>query len=371
MLACVLCHRPLVVDISCETIPHIKCEVCADLFCLNCFSQDHDRHHAYSVGRDRSLLPSCVAPEGGWMERQDLALLAGVEKLGFGNWEDISSIALRGAHPPEACQARFLLLRQVLLPDEDIPSFPLQDVAKINLQSRVRAASLPPGAHLAGYCALRQDFDVVFMNDAEILLADMSFEEEKDEVERARKEEWHALKLKVLRNYNLKIDEREYRKSLALGRGLLDFTRQQDIRKRMNQTMDDMLLGELDFIAKFGPSWDEFAAFRENIAMERKLRMELTELHKYAALGVTSVREMERMRDVKRIHIEGPSSSSSSSVTAPPLLVGEEDRARLNQWLGSQCDAALLQLPRRGRVMVGGTKSPNDNSLDLFFSVSD
>lgn len=81
-----------------------------------------------------------------------------------------------------------------------------------------------PGADLPGFMPLREDFDVEYENDAELMLADMEFEPEDHPSER-------DLKLQVVRIYNSKLDERNRRKRFAIDRGLVDFKKQQQVNK--------------------------------------------------------------------------------------------------------------------------------------------
>lgn len=62
---------------------------------------------------------------------------------------------------------------------------------------------------------LRGDFDVEFDNDAELLLAEMEFNEDDKpgEIE---------MKYKILDLYNARLDERIKRKNFVIERGLLD-----------------------------------------------------------------------------------------------------------------------------------------------------
>ncbi|EXB29530.1 Transcriptional adapter ADA2b [Morus notabilis] len=71
-----------------------------------------------------------------------------------------------------------------------------------------------PLVELSGYNPKRQEFDPEYDNDAEQLLADMEFKDADTEEER-------ELKLRVLRIYSKRLDERKRRKDLILERNLL------------------------------------------------------------------------------------------------------------------------------------------------------
>ncbi|KAL8189167.1 hypothetical protein R6Q57_028733 [Mikania cordata] len=72
----------------------------------------------------------------------------------------------------------------------------------------------PSITELSGYNFKRQEFEVEYDNDAEQLLADMEFKEADTDPER-------ELKLRVLRIYSKRLDERKRRKDFILERNLL------------------------------------------------------------------------------------------------------------------------------------------------------
>jgi transcriptional adapter 2-alpha len=82
--------------------------------------------------------------------------------------------------------------------------------------------SLLPGADLPGYMPLREDFEIEYENDAEMMLADMEFgyDDHPSEIE---------LKLQVIRIYNIKLNERDRRKRFVIDRGLIDVKAQQAV----------------------------------------------------------------------------------------------------------------------------------------------
>ena len=86
---------------------------------------------------------------------------------------------------------------------------------------RERLATLP-GAEIAGYMPLREDFDTEHNNDAEQLLVDMEFSPDDHPSER-------LMKLKVIELYNQKLTERDERKKIVISRGLIDIKKQQQV----------------------------------------------------------------------------------------------------------------------------------------------
>jgi hypothetical protein len=86
---------------------------------------------------------------------------------------------------------------------------------------REKLASLP-GAEVAGYMPLREDFDTEHNNDAEHLLVDMEFLADDHPSER-------LMKLKVIEIYNQRLNERDERKKFVIERGIIDVKRQQQV----------------------------------------------------------------------------------------------------------------------------------------------
>ena len=71
---------------------------------------------------------------------------------------------------------------------------------------------------------LRGDFDIEYDNDAELLLAEMEFNDDDKESEL-------EMKYKLLDIYNARLDERLKRKKFVIERGLLDLKKQNNLDK--------------------------------------------------------------------------------------------------------------------------------------------
>ena len=79
-----------------------------------------------------------------------------------------------------------------------------------------------PGSDLPGFLPLREDFDVEYDNDAEMILADLEFNKDDHPTER-------ELKHQVIQIFNRKLEERNRRKRFAIDRGLVDFKKHQTV----------------------------------------------------------------------------------------------------------------------------------------------
>lgn len=98
----------------------------------------------------------------------------------------------------------------------------LSTSTKKEQEIREKLATLP-GAEIAGYMPLREDFDTEHNNDAEQLLVDMEFTADEHPSER-------LMKLKVIELYNQKLTERDERKKFVITRGLIDIKKQQQVK---------------------------------------------------------------------------------------------------------------------------------------------
>lgn len=360
LLRCSQCACELVIGLSCETLPHLECQDCPGrpLFCLACFTnrhnnRQHSNSHGYAVLESfhRLASPFC----GDWSQGQDLALLQGVEKLGLGNWQDIATLALDGGKTPQACQARFQELRLALGESSAeavaTPAVPKADDAKLNAEMKAKsdAAMHVPGAHLIGYSVLREDFDNVFANDFEAqYLQDMQFDDDQERLHVDNLPEYNKLKLEVLRNYNLRLDEREYRKSVVLRRSLLDFPRMQEVRTRMNNAPADVVIGELDYFAKFTSSYDHFLEFRSQVFLERQLRQELAELRLAQSVGVRTLEQMAELNSptAKRLKL-GPLPVATTT-TIPDLI----QQGKVSSTTKLACGTATTTTTAHGEIQL-------------------
>ncbi|KAK3033980.1 hypothetical protein RJ639_033265 [Escallonia herrerae] len=79
---------------------------------------------------------------------------------------------------------------------------------------KISADEGPSLTELSGYNSKRQEFEIEYDNDAEQLLADMEFKDTDTDIER-------ELKIRVLRIYSKRLDERKRRKDFILERNLL------------------------------------------------------------------------------------------------------------------------------------------------------
>ncbi|ESR63146.1 hypothetical protein CICLE_v10014921mg [Citrus x clementina] len=253
----------------------IKCAVCPDFdLCIECFSvgvevHPHKSNHPYRV-MDNLSFP-LICPD--WNADDEILLLEGIEMYGLGNWAEIAEHV--GTKTKELCiehytnvymnspffplpdmshvvgknRKELLAMAKGHIDDKKGPSKPGEATVKeespfspsrvkieemhkvgpsgrgLNADPQTERSSKgkkpvtsgndgPSLVELSGYNSKRQEFDPEYDNDAEQLLAEMEFKDADSEEER-------DIKLRVLRIYSKRLDERKRRKDFILERNLL------------------------------------------------------------------------------------------------------------------------------------------------------
>lgn len=142
-----------------------------------------------------------------------------------------------------------------------------------------------PGSDIAGYMPRRGDFDIEWENDAEDAIADMEFTPGEPAADR-------ELKLKVLKIYNARLDEREQRKQFVISRKLFDLKqRQADFEKLPRDERD--LVHRMRLFERFHTP-EEHKAFIDKLLKAKRLRKEIAKLQMYRRMGIRTLEEAER-----------------------------------------------------------------------------
>ncbi|KAL0300895.1 UNVERIFIED_CONTAM: Transcriptional adapter ADA2b [Sesamum radiatum] len=165
----------------------------------------------------------------------------------------------------------------------------------------------------SGYNPKRQEFDTEYDNDAEQLLADMEFKETDTEEER-------ELKLRVLRIYSKRLDERQRRKDFILERNLLHPSPfEKDLSPEEKQ-----LCRRYDVFMRLH-SKEDHEELLKTVVSEYRILKRIRELKEARAAGCRSAAEADRYFEQKKRETEegdhrkessqaGPSSQESLSV---------------------------------------------------------
>ncbi|XP_019176988.1 PREDICTED: transcriptional adapter ADA2b isoform X2 [Ipomoea nil] len=181
--------------------------------------------------------------------------------------------------------------KKVLTKDQT-DSVKLEDnVSALNFGSKKPKLSKDEGPSLmeiSGYNPKRHEFDPEYDNDAEQLLADMEFKDADTEEER-------ELKLRVLRIYSKRLDERKRRKDFITERNLLYPT---EFEKTLSQEEKD-IWRRYDAFMRFH-SRGEHEELLKAIISEHRILKRIKELKEARAAGCRSSAEADRYFEQKR-----------------------------------------------------------------------
>lgn len=299
-------------DIYSQATLRVRCAECLDLdLCLECFASQvevgsHKNDHAYRFFDHGDFSPL----NNDWSAKENLQLLDGLEQFGYGNWNDISRyVETKG---PSECR------------DAVINLFVEGPVGHHTWNEKKRGSATdhtnrnpllpPPQAHtipadlslteliVLGFMPKRDDFEVEFENDAEMLVSSLLMGsnakgEEDEEVET-------ALKLSHIDIYKIKMRERERRKQVARDHGLVQqFFKENPIsstglntkpvstkNKRKDPKTD--FTERLKIVAEF-QGVKEHKDFMASMIKEKDLKSRIKELSRYRKNGINSLSEAE------------------------------------------------------------------------------
>eukprot|EP01038_Epipyxis_sp_PR26KG_P004953 gene4953-6926_t len=334
-------------------------QLCGDCFSAGVNVYPHVNTHSYTIP-DYLGVPLFTKD---WTINEELLLLEGIDKFGFGNWKTIADyISFKTAKQVEEhYNELYLGLHGYCLPQKTIKedkvvntfelltnslsnqiddmkinedengqnalglhlipvtkSFNRGDVVQRDIGKetgkgrerqdviRERLAQLP-GSDLPGFVPLREDFDVEYDNDAELPLADMEFNPEDHPTER-------ELKLQIIRIYNSKLEERNRRKRFVIDRGLIDIKNQLQIERRRPKEDRD-LVAKLRLYARF-QSKEDHETLIEGMLKARQLAIRIDLYKTYREMGIRTLEqarqyELDRKRQEKELKARSHRDASS------------------------------------------------------------
>jgi transcriptional adapter 2-alpha len=135
-----------------------------------------------------------------------------------------------------------------------------------------------------GYMKGRNEFETEYDNDAEVIIRDITFDDDDEKEER-------DLKLKALEIYNSKLDERTRRRNFIVENGLLDYKKLQQQDRRRNKEDRDMYNNLRVFLQIM--TKEEHEQFLAGVAAERNLRRRIQQLQHWRAHGIRTLTEGE------------------------------------------------------------------------------
>ncbi|KAB1222153.1 Transcriptional adapter ADA2 [Morella rubra] len=159
---------------------------------------------------------------------------------------------------------------------------------------------------LSGYNFKRQEFEIEYDNDAELVLADMEFKATDSNAER-------ELKLRVLHIYSKRLDERKRRKDFILERNLL----YPDPYEKSLSPEEREICQRFKVFMRFQPK-EVHEEFLKNIIEEQRIVKRIQDLQEARAAGCRTAAEVDRFLEQNRKkEVEGSEQGVNESAQGP------------------------------------------------------
>ncbi|XP_015576574.2 transcriptional adapter ADA2 isoform X2 [Ricinus communis] len=153
---------------------------------------------------------------------------------------------------------------------------------------RISGEEQPSMTELSGYNSKRHEFEIEYDNDAEQILADMEFKASDTDAER-------ELKLRVLRIYSKRLDERKRRKDFILERNLLYPDPFQVNLSQEERAIYDRYKVFMRFHSK-----EEHEELMKSVIEEYRIVKRIQDLQDARAAGCQTAAELNRFLEEKR-----------------------------------------------------------------------
>ena len=332
---CSICQKEITNNIK------FYCEECDYIFCINCFLlSKHNNNHGYHL-IDALNFPLFI---DNWSLKEEHKLLSFVAKCGLNNWEEISkSIENKGQVECESYYYTFYYKNKdnpdpdenklILDENKNIKMNQLEEnkkeyenmIAKVSSnrglgisteeeifpKNNSRSICIPKNggvgesvSEVLGARIKRKEFDNEFLNDIEVEMSNLEFNEYDK-----NKEKELQIKIDVLKDYNLILKEREARKKFILEKNMLDMNRQNRIESRLSKEEYNLLLFMKPFHRFFENS--EFYDLFGNIIIEQQLKLMLKNLNKLENEKNTRGGKISTMEDIEKYY-EGDKGGNKS-----------------------------------------------------------
>jgi transcriptional adapter 2-alpha len=335
---------------------YIQCSECQNLFfCILCFAvgklkSEHLLSHRYSV-IDPIKFPVFVHE---WSGKEEMLLLEGLLKFGYGNWGCISE-HLGSKKNAWECEKHYkqiylgkspdhLNVLQVLSSRDEAGFVVTSELTNCELFMDIEEEPIPhpekrpeiakhPLSEFAGYMPLRKDFEIEYENDIEMYLADLEFYEDD-------KAEDVEIKLKQLEVYNKVLDEREERKNFVIERWPIELENE---KKFKNNIIERTIYQALKPYARLLPP-DKHLSLFEGLVKEYILKLKLEELKEAQSRGIKTEEEFKRFLNEKKNTYSAKSKEFETVIKEPFIVVNtkaDEGMDELCKRIGISLDSFL------------------------------
>jgi len=314
----------------------------------------HKSDHSYSVmdSPQRCLL------DPSWSVQSELKLLEGVERFGVGNWEAVAKLIVDSKKSPEDCARHFhdvflanpkvglVSAKQIKNSKADLAQMRELDV---EFREQQALAKRLPGKELPGYMPLRNMFEVEFLDDAEELIAQVSFTKEETQQVLSlppggQLPEDVLAKLEMVYSFNSHLDERAYRKSFAAERELLLSKENQRLLRKAPRE-EQVIRNSLRPLERFS-NVVEHNMLVQGLLREDSLRKQLSNLKVHIKdIGVSTTSTSAPEQEERKAAISPADlAMDKSQVVAQSIGLSEVDFEVLKQTIYSHCKLQGLHL---------------------------
>jgi len=142
----------------------------------------------------------------------------------------------------------------------------------IKNRNRKDQTTITSASEILGYWPKREEFDVEFLNDAELEISELEFLDDDTNEER-------ELKINVLKAYNAQLEEREKRRKFVIERNLLDIKKQMNFERKLSKD-DREIYNCLKPFAQYMDN-SQFHELFDGIVLEKNIRQRLNQLKQY------------------------------------------------------------------------------------------
>lgn len=301
-------------------------------YCIPCFAsgkikQDHYLTHKYFV-IDPVKFPLF---DHDWSGKEEIMLLEGLLKYGYGNWGCISE-HLGNKKTPWECEKHYkqiylskstdhLKNLTVLSKNDENGFIIILEINNKELFMDIEEESVPQGeprpeiekhplSEFAGYMPLRKDFEVEYENDIEMYLADLEFYDDD-------KDEDVQIKLKQLEVYNKVLDEREERKDFVINRWPIELANE---KKFKNNIIEKTIYQALKPYARLLTPEKHMMLF-EGLVKEYILKLKLEELKEAQSRGIKTEEEFRKFLNEKKNSFSSKSKEFDTIIKEPFILI--------------------------------------------------
>ena len=298
-----------------------------EINCLSCFiskykNKKENENLSYSI---IDKLNKYQVFTDDWSIRDELKLLGSIEKLGLDNWDEISKNIGKGIHECQSHYYTFYYKNEKDNIPEIINIMKNKEIGKKNkikenlekekiiknigyipinnndnnnnnvnrsrslVKNRKNKKDgnqvLANASEILGYWRKRREFDIEYLNDAELGLSEIEFYDNDSK----EKYEENIQNLKI---YNAELDERIKRKEFVIERNLFDVKKQINFEKKLLKE-DREIYNSLKPFYRFVTN-EQFNNIYEGAILEKNIKLRLNQLKYYRDLGCKTYDDIQK-----------------------------------------------------------------------------